>query len=382
MLFFSISFLVFFGVFVFKISVRNLVSEFIFDRSKVSFLIFIFLFFQVLSGILFRLYLPHVPDDLMFTEIIQTRGLNTSHGGNLDLLGFLFYSFPISFIVQGNDFLYLVYQKLLVSLSIVFFFIGFSKLLSMGPVRYGSFVAFIAFISFYPSYFVHYNNILRESYELFFFSFFVYFLSCYRFFWAVIFFICLISVRFDSVVYVPFFLLYFLFKSKFLNRSKPDVLISCFLLAYLLFLFSPYCYDFFIQHRINKLEFFSSLGIPRSTLFESFDGHNYLEFYKFYIYSLIQYIFDPISIKVMSGTFFMWLETIFSVSMFLLLFFVICFRKSINRVVLIFLCVILLQSCVEYFIQGGMRHRLIPYLVILLFISNVFVNKKSLYNSI
>jgi|GEM_PF-5534014 len=381
MLFFSIVFLLFLSYFLLNISVSTLVSEFGFDNAKVKFLVFLFLIFQVFSGILFRLYLPHVPDNLMFTEIVQTRSLNASHSGNLDLLGFLLYSFPISLLVQGNDFLYLVFQKLLISFSVIYLFIGFSKLFFIEFVRLNSLFIFIFFVILYPSFFVHYNNILRESYELFFFSFFIYYLSVNRYFLAFIFALLLVSVRFDSLVYIPFLLLYVSFKSKFLSCKKSDVLILCVLFIYFSFLLSPYCYDYFIQLRAGKFAFFTNLGVSESTLFESFEGVGYLEFYKFYSYSLIQYIFDPISIKSFSGTFFMWAETIFSISLLLLLLVVIFIKKSINRIVLICLCIIFLQSCVEYFIQGGMRHRLIPYLVILVFISNLLVSKNKLSNS-
>tara|TARA_R110000850_G_scaffold161802_1_gene286413 strand:- start:8544 stop:9689 length:1146 start_codon:yes stop_codon:yes gene_type:complete len=376
MLFFSVVFLLFLFYLVLNTSVKTLVSEFGFVSSKVRVFVFCFLMFQIFSGIIFRLYLPHVPDNLMFTEIIQTRSLNISHSGNLDLLGFLFYSFPISLLLQGNDFLYLVFQKILISFSVIYLFIGFSKLFFIEYVRFNSLLIFVFFIVFYPSFFVHYNNILRESYELFFFSFFIYYLSVYRYFLAFIFAILLVTVRVDSLVYVPFLLLYVSFKSKFLSSTKSDQLILCVVFLYFTFLISPYCYDYFIQLRADKFTFFSNLNVPESTLFKSFAGVEYLEFYKFYSYSLLQYIFDPISIISFSGTFFMWAEAFFSVTMLLLLLTVIFVKKSINRIILVCLCVIFLQSCVEYFIQGGMRHRLIPYLVILVFISNILVSKK------
>lgn len=345
---------------------------------------FIFFMFEIVTGAIFKLYLPSVPDNEMFSSIVKTRELVLAHAGNFDLVGFWFFSYPVSIILQGNDHLYLIFQKIIFATSIIILFCGVTNSIYHGVndacsrKYFPALMVFILFVIIYPSAFVHYNNILRESFELFFFALFVFFIEKKRVIIAFLLFCALVFVRFDSVIYIPFIFLYSFFRVKNFNGKQADYIIAIFCVLFFLVLFSPPVFEYLINRRTAKFIFFYDLGIPANTLFDNPARMEYSEFYKFYAYSIFQYIFDPISLKVFNGTLFMWLESGFSVLVFLFLSLFSIARLRVSRVVIVCVCLIFLQACVEYYIQGGMRHRLLPYLVLLVVFSHEQNNIKRL----
>ncbi|MGL5409466.1 MAG: hypothetical protein ACRDAP_12295 [Shewanella sp.] len=378
MIIISLLFLVAF--FVLSIRFCNRIFKDNFENKSHLFLITSFFLLQVFSGCIFRLFLPKVPDDAMFGSIINNRVLDVSHASNFDIVSFWLFSYLPSFFLDGNLFFYQIFQKIVVSSSVLLLFIGVARSFPRGFVKINNVFLFICIICVYPSFFVHYNNILRETFELLFFSLFVFFVSYHKIVVSLFFFTALVSIRGDSVFYFPFIFSYLSLKKLRFKGSQSDYLIISALIAYFLVLLSPYAYDFFHVRRLAKSDFFMGLGIPESDLFESFPGLEYMSSLKFYIYSIVQYLLDPISVRSFSGSAFLWLESFFSIMIWFVVIIVSLLQKKINRIIVVCFCVVVIQSLVEYYIQGGMRHRLLPYLMILIVLSIKinFLSKKGM----
>ncbi|OCP74988.1 hypothetical protein AKH03_12000 [Vibrio parahaemolyticus] len=341
----------------------------------------LFFVFQLGSGVVFRLFLPHVPDDLMFTSIIESQVLPIAHEGTLDVVGFYIITKPLVILLGGNVLLYQLVQKSLISLAVVMFYISLLTLFGYSERKrnYSSdhnvkyfhsgklWLIFCSVLCFYPSFFVHYNNILRESLELFFFSLSLMFFTKSKFLFSFIIFIFLLSVRNDSLIYFPLLVLLVL-DSKIKDKEGVFPVLMLILLSLSIFYIQP-IFEKLHYIRINKTNFLSSIGIDENLLYFSPSVSDYHENIKFVFISLFQYILDPISIKFSSyqESFFLKLEAAFSVTLILFTIFFVIFSKKINKIVLLFFIVLFAQSLFEYFLQGGMRHRLIPYLVFILY---------------
>ncbi|MEL0613790.1 hypothetical protein [Marinomonas arenicola] len=333
----------------------------------------LFFLIQILIVIFFRIYLPAVPDNEMFSSIIENHNVPVEHLGNSDILGFYYVTLPVSYVFSSDSFLYLIFQKSMVLLSLILFYFGALNLIK-NRLNFDfsgvGFSLFLFLISIYPSFFIHYNTIIRESWEFFFFSAALYAVSKGGYIRGIFLFFMMVLVRKNSFVYFGLFVFYLTFlKSNvfyFSERVKGLLFFFFFSFFLCLFLLPPF-FDYISALRNNKLSFFTSIGFSPTMLYPAYESGD-LNFY-FTLKSMMQYIIDPLPITSMRGSIFAYVESFFSFSLITVMFFIVFHLKKLSKFCLVFLLVFYAQANLEYFVSGGMRHRLIPYFAFIAYLS-------------